>query len=46
MHRTAVVALGGNAFTRAGQRGTYEELAEGFRSLVDNYIATRYAKRA
>lgn len=27
MHRTAVVALGGNAFTRAGQRGTYQELA-------------------
>jgi carbamate kinase len=27
VHRTAVVALGGNAFTRAGQRGTYEELA-------------------
>jgi carbamate kinase len=25
--RTAVVALGGNAFTRAGQRGTYQELA-------------------
>ena len=26
-------------------RGTYEELAEGFRSLVDNYVATRYPKR-
>lgn len=28
MTRTAVVALGGNAFTRAGQAGTYQELAE------------------
>ncbi|SNS70927.1 carbamate kinase [Asanoa hainanensis] len=27
MQRTAVVALGGNAFTRAGQRGTQRELA-------------------
>src|ERR687891_658152 len=26
-------------------RGTYEELATGFRSLIDNYVATRYAKR-
>jgi (E)-4-hydroxy-3-methylbut-2-enyl-diphosphate synthase len=26
-------------------RGTYEELAQGFRALVDNYVATRYAKR-
>ena len=26
-------------------RGTYDELAEGFRSLVDNYIATHYAHR-
>ena len=26
-------------------RGTYEELAEGFRSLVDNYIAGRYAQK-
>ena len=23
-------------------RGTYEELAEGFRQLVDNYVATNY----
>lgn len=27
MRRTAVVALGGNAFTREAQRGTYEEMA-------------------
>ena len=26
-------------------RGTYDELADGFRSLVDNYVATRYAPR-
>jgi (E)-4-hydroxy-3-methylbut-2-enyl-diphosphate synthase len=27
-------------------RGTYEELAVAFRQLVDDYIATRYAKRS
>ena len=27
-------------------RGTYEELAVGFRALVDNYVATRYPRRA
>jgi len=26
-------------------RGTYEELSSGFRELVDNYIATKYARR-
>jgi (E)-4-hydroxy-3-methylbut-2-enyl-diphosphate synthase len=26
-------------------RGTYEELAVAFRDLVDNYVATRYARR-
>src|SRR5512134_260208 len=26
-------------------RGTYDELAEGFRALVDNYVSTRYPKR-
>ena len=26
-------------------RGTYDELADGFRSLVDNYVATRYSPR-
>jgi (E)-4-hydroxy-3-methylbut-2-enyl-diphosphate synthase len=37
------VFIDGEHFTTL--RGTYEELAEGFRSLVDNYVATRYAKR-
>ncbi|MEQ1757657.1 MAG: flavodoxin-dependent (E)-4-hydroxy-3-methylbut-2-enyl-diphosphate synthase [Vicinamibacterales bacterium] len=27
-------------------RGTYQELSSGFRELVDNYVATRYARRA
>ena len=27
-------------------RGTYDELATAFRDLVDNYVATRYTKRA
>jgi hypothetical protein len=26
-------------------RGTYEELAEGFRALVDEYVATRFPRR-
>ena len=26
-------------------RGTYDELAEGFRALVDNYVATRFGRR-
>jgi len=26
-------------------RGTYEELATGFRALIDNYVATRYPRR-
>jgi (E)-4-hydroxy-3-methylbut-2-enyl-diphosphate synthase len=26
-------------------RGTYEELATGFRTLIDDYVATRYPKR-
>ena len=27
-------------------RGTYEELAAGFRTLIDDYVATKYAPRA
>jgi carbamate kinase len=34
MSRTAVVALGGNAFTRAGQAGTYQEQAENALSMA------------
>jgi len=26
-------------------RGTYEELASEFRTLIDDYVATRYARR-
>jgi DNA-binding Lrp family transcriptional regulator len=26
-------------------RGTYDELAEGFRALVDNYVETKYGGR-
>src|SRR6478735_6352681 len=37
------VFIDGEHFTTL--RGTYDELAEGFQALVDNYVATRYAKR-
>jgi (E)-4-hydroxy-3-methylbut-2-enyl-diphosphate synthase len=37
------VYIDGEHFTTL--RGTYDELAEGFRALVDNYVATRYARR-
>jgi len=37
------VYIDGEHFTTL--RGTYDELAEGFRSLVDNYVATRYPQR-
>ena len=36
------VYIDGEHFTTL--RGTYDELAEGFRALVDNYVATRYAR--
>ena len=38
------VFIDGEHFTTL--RGTYDELAEGFRALVDNYVATRYAARS
>jgi (E)-4-hydroxy-3-methylbut-2-enyl-diphosphate synthase len=38
------VYIDGEHFTTL--RGTYEELATGFRELVDNYVATRYARRS
>ena len=37
------VYIDGEHFTTL--RGSYEELAAGFRALVDNYVATRYPKR-
>src|SRR5262245_38707888 len=38
------VYIDGEHFTTL--RGTYEELAQGFRELVDNYVATRFPARA
>ena len=37
------VFIDGEHFTTL--RGTYEELAEGFRQLLDNYVATKYPAR-
>ena len=37
------VFIDGEHFTTL--RGTHDELAEGFRALVDNYVATRYPAR-
>jgi (E)-4-hydroxy-3-methylbut-2-enyl-diphosphate synthase len=37
------VYIDGEHFTTL--RGTYDELAEGFRCLVDNYVASRYARK-
>ena len=37
------VFIDGEHFTTL--RGTYDELAEGFRALVDNYVATHYPAR-
>ena len=37
------VFIDGEHFTTL--RGTYEELAKGFRALVDNYVATHYATK-
>ncbi len=38
------VFIDGEHFTTL--RGTYDELAEGFRALVDNYVASRYPERS
>jgi len=38
------VFIDGDHFTTL--RGTYDELAEGFRALVDNYVATHYTQRS
>jgi (E)-4-hydroxy-3-methylbut-2-enyl-diphosphate synthase len=37
------VYIDGQHFTTL--RGTYEELAESFRELIDNYVATRFARK-
>jgi (E)-4-hydroxy-3-methylbut-2-enyl-diphosphate synthase len=37
------VFIDGEHFTTL--RGTYDELAEGFRALVDNYVTTHYPSR-
>ena len=37
------VFIDGQHFTTL--RGSYEELAASFRELVDNYVATRYARK-
>ena len=38
------IYIDGQKFTSL--RGTYEELAQGFRTIIDDYVATRYAKKA
>src|SRR5438477_11702879 len=38
------VFIDGEHFTTL--RGTYDELADGFRALVDNYVATHYTSRS
>ena len=43
MSRTAVVALGGNAFTREDQQGTFAELAENARAMAETVHALRRA---
>lgn len=41
MPKTAVVALGGNAFTRAGQTGTYEEQSRNAMTMARTVLAIR-----
>lgn len=43
MARTAVIALGGNAFTRSGQQGTYEEQLANARAMARTIAAVRTA---
>jgi carbamate kinase len=43
MSRTAVVALGGNAFTRAGQTGTYDEQSRNAATMARAVLAIRDA---
>jgi (E)-4-hydroxy-3-methylbut-2-enyl-diphosphate synthase len=37
------IFIDGQKFTSL--RGTYEELAEGFRRIIDDYVETRYARK-
>jgi carbamate kinase len=41
MPKTAVVALGGNAFTRAGQAGTYQEQSHNALVMAETVLAIR-----
>lgn len=41
MPKTAVLALGGNAFTRAGQTGTYEEQSHNALAMAETVLAIR-----
>jgi carbamate kinase len=43
MSRTAVVALGGNAFTRVGQRGTFDEQGHNALRMARTVLAIRRA---
>ena len=43
MPKTAVVALGGNAFTRAGQTGSYEEQSRNALAMARSVLAIRRA---
>src|SRR6476469_7145499 len=43
MSRTAVVALGGNAFTRVGQRGTFDEQGHNALRMARTGLAIRRA---
>ncbi len=43
MPRTAVVALGGNAFTRQRERGTYEEMAANAQAMARAVHSLRQA---
>lgn len=43
MPKTAVIALGGNAFTRSGQTGTYEEQSRNALAMARSVLAIRRA---
>jgi carbamate kinase len=43
MPKTAVIALGGNAFTRSGQTGTYEQQSQNALAMARSVLAIRRA---